>query len=149
MAKNERQPIELAGIPLTQTIRQRTSLKAPEPRPTVPRADLILRDCDPGELRAGIVADVLAALTPMLLDTGAKPKRFLGREEMAELLDWSIAKLDRRTAAKAIPSFMDEGRRMYEVEPVIDALRAGTADAERRASERQAQKQLRRTGGKK
>ncbi len=103
--------------------------------------DLILRDTDPDALRAAIVADVLAAIGPAIKRGSDLPKRIANRTEMAEILGWSIAKLDRRTKTKAIPSLLDGDRRSYVIDEVVNAIKAQTADAERLAAERQAAKQ--------
>ena len=104
-------------------------------------ADLILRDVDPEKLRAAIVADVLAGVRPLLERRSPLPKLTANRAEMAELLGWSLAKLDRRTKAKAIPSLLDGDRRSYVIAEVIEAVKAQTADAEAVAAKRQAAKQ--------
>ncbi|KAA1261147.1 hypothetical protein LF1_36910 [Rubripirellula obstinata] len=67
---------------------------------------------------------------------------------MAEILGWSLAKLDRRTKEKAIPSMLDGDRRLYEIDAVIDAIKAGTAEAEAVAAERQAAKQAAKNANK-
>jgi hypothetical protein len=110
--------------------------------------DLIFRDTDPDELRAAIVADVLAALRPILNRRSKIDKRIATRDEMAQILGWSLAKLDRETAAKRIPSLLSGGRRSYVIEEGIQAVKAGTADAERIAAARQTEKHARRRSGK-
>lgn len=109
--------------------------------------DLILRDTDPDDLRAAIVADVLAALRPMLERQSSIDKRIATRAEMARILGWSLAKLGRETAAGHIPSLLSGGRRCFEIEKVLEAVRAQTADAERIAAERQAKKHAKRRAG--
>ena len=110
--------------------------------------DLILRDVDPDDLRAAIVADVLAALRPMLERRSAIDKRIATRAEMARILEWSLAKLDRETAAKRIPSMLNGDRRSYVIDDVIEAIKAGTEAAEAEAAKRQAEKQAKRRSGK-
>lgn len=111
--------------------------------------DLILRDIDPDELRAAIVADVVNELRPMMERRSQTSQRIAGRAPMAEILGWSLAKLDRRTKEKAIPSMLDGDRRLYEIDAVIDAIKAGTAEAEAVAAERQAAKQAAKNANKK
>ncbi|TWT88003.1 hypothetical protein [Neorhodopirellula pilleata] len=77
-----------------------------------------------------------------------RQERCASRDEMAKILGWSIAKLDRRTSEGAVPSIMDEGRRTYIVEDVFAALREGTPAAEAAAKERQAKKQAVRKSAK-
>lgn len=103
-------------------------------------ADLLLRDTDPDELRAGIVDDVLKELRLMLDQRAAVDKRIATRAEMARMLEWSIAKLDRETAAKRIPSLLSGDRRSYVIDDVIAAIKAGTEAAEVDAAARQAAK---------
>ncbi len=103
--------------------------------------DLFFRDTDPDQLRRDIVADVVAAIRPLLSKRSETPKRFANRAEMAELLGWSLAKLDRRTKDKAIPSMMNGDRRLYEIDAVIDTIKNGTPEAEAMATKRQADKQ--------
>lgn len=110
--------------------------------------DLIFRDTDPDELRAAIVADVLAALRPILNRRPETDKRIATRAEMAQILGWPLAKLDRESAARRIPSLLSGGRRCFEIEKVLEAVRAQTADAERIAAERQAKKHANRKAGK-
>ncbi len=111
--------------------------------------DLILRDIDPDSLRAAIVADVVAAIGPAIKRGSQLPKRCANRAEMAEILGWSLTKLDRRTKTKAIPSMLDGDRRSYVIDEVIDAIKAQTDEAERIAAERQAAKQAAKDAKKK
>ena len=106
-----------------------------------------MRDTDPDDLRAAIVADVLAAIGPAIKRANTMPQRIASRTEMAKLLGWSVAKLDRRTRERAIPSMLDGDRRSYVIAEVIDAVKANTAQAERIAAERQAAKQAARKRG--
>lgn len=112
--------------------------------------DLLLRDTDPDDLRAAIVADVLKAIGASIRRANTMPKRIANRAEMAELLGWSIAKLDRRTREKAIPSLLDGDRRSYVIDDVIAAIKAGTEAAEVDAAARQAAKRAakNKNGGK-
>ncbi|QDV66977.1 hypothetical protein Poly24_06670 [Rosistilla carotiformis] len=108
-------------------------------------ADLILRDTDPDRLRAAIVRDVLDAIRPLLRQPAPPDsRRCCSRDELAKILGWSIAKLDRRTKAGAIPSIMDDGRRIYIVDDVLEALKQATPEAETKAAERQAAKRSKR-----
>ena len=65
-------------------------------------ADLLLRDTDAAELRADIVADVLAALRPLLAES-ATP-RLVDGDATAAMLSVSRPTLDRLRASGAIPS---------------------------------------------
>ena len=106
--------------------------------------NLILQGIDADEFRESVVGDLLSALKPLLQQSLAldlAQERCAGRERMATILGWSVGKLDRRTAAGAIPSIMDEGRRVYVVDEVLAALKAATPAAEAKAAERQAAKQ--------
>ncbi len=96
---------------------------------------------DPDELRALIVDDEVNAVRPIIEQSTKPPKLIANRGEMAEILGWSIAKLDRRTRENAIPSMLDGDRRSYVISDVIEAIKAGTPAAEAKAAERQAAKQ--------
>lgn len=89
-----------------------------------------------------ITTAVIDRLKPIITKSQSRPDmKCASRAEMADILGWSIAKLDRRTSEGAIPSVMDEGRRTYIVDDVFAALREGTPAAEAAARERQAKKQ--------
>ena len=103
-------------------------------------ADFILRDFDPDRFRADIVEEIKASLEPLLAQLNKPPKTIANRKEMAELLGWSLAKLDKRTKDKAIPSMMDGDHRMFVIADVFQAIEVGTSEAEKLASERQAAK---------
>lgn len=105
-------------------------------------ADYILRELNIEELRQDIVRDVLASVLPVLNSLKGSGRKTASRQEMAQILGWSIAKLDRRTSAGAIPSLLDGDRRVFEVEAVFDAIRKATPEAERLAAERQQAKRL-------
>ncbi|WP_417748320.1 hypothetical protein [Rosistilla oblonga] len=108
-------------------------------------ADLILRDVDPDRLREEIVRDVLEAIRPLLRQPAPPDsRRCCSRAELAQILGWSIAKVDRRTVAGAIPSIMDDGRRIYVVDDVMEALKQATPEAEAKAAARQAAKRAKR-----
>lgn len=109
--------------------------------------DLFLRDTDPTELRKAIVDDVLDAIRPLLESTIRPPQRIASRQEMASMLGWSVAKLDRRTKERAIPSLMDGDRRTYIIDEVIAALKAGTEGAELAATGRQTAKRAAKQSG--
>ncbi len=103
--------------------------------------DLLLRDVHPEDFRTEITKDVVDAIKPLIAEATKPPKTTASRAEMAELLGWSMPKLDRRTKDGAIPSLMDVDRRIYVIADVLDALRAGTPAAEAAAAKRQAAKQ--------
>lgn len=103
--------------------------------------EILFRAVDPEELQAAIVAAVVKELRPLLEANSMPSPRIAGRKEMAAFLGWSLSKLDRRTASGAIPAILDEGRRTYEVDAVLAALRAATPAAEAEAAKRQAAKQ--------
>jgi hypothetical protein len=111
-------------------------------------ADLILRDVDPEELRAAIVADVLNGIRPLLTRSQVNASPIATRDEMRGILRWSMGKLDAATKAKTIPSIMEGDRRTYVIADVLDALRAGTPAAEADAAARQAAKQAKRQAAK-
>ena len=108
--------------------------------------DLIFRDTDPDEFRRAIVVELLVEIGPMLQRGSEMPNRIANRIEMAEILRWSLSKLDRRTKSKAIPSLLDGDRRSYIIDDVIEAIKAQTNEAERIAAERQATKQAAKKG---
>ncbi|TWU67581.1 hypothetical protein V7x_31560 [Crateriforma conspicua] len=83
-------------------------------------ADLLLRDIDPDELRAGIVADVLAALRPVLF--GLSEPRLVGGDRMAELAGVSRPTIDRAVRDGLIPSVLIGRRRLFDPQRVIDSL---------------------------
>ena len=95
---------------------------------------------DPDDLRRKIVSDILGELRPILNRSDARAIRIATRQEMADILRWSLAKLDRRTSVGGIPSLLDDDRRMYIVDEVIEAIRVGTPAAEKKAAKRQAAK---------
>lgn len=102
---------------------------------------IILQEFDVDELRDAIVSEVVAQLTSAIQRaSGATPTRIANREQMAQLLGWSIAKLDRRTAEGALVTILDDGRRSYLIEESIEKLRAATPAAEEKARQRQAAK---------
>lgn len=89
--------------------------------------DLLLRDTDPDDLRAAIVADVIKALTPMLADSN-QPQLVDG-DRMAELASISRPTIDRAVRDDIIPSVMIGRCRRYEPRAVIDALANGNKKA--------------------
>lgn len=101
---------------------------------------LLIESIEPDELAAVIAAEVAKQLGPVIRRASEPDTpRVASREQMARMLGWSIAKLDRRTA-EGLPSFMDEGRRGYIVEDVFAWLKERTPEAEAKARERQAAK---------
>ena len=74
--------------------------------------DLLLRDTDPDDLRAAIVADVIKALTPMLADSN-QPQLVDG-DRMAELASVSRPTIDRAVRDDIIPSVKIGRRRLFE-----------------------------------
>jgi len=104
-------------------------------------ANLLIRETDREELVADVAAAVISQIRPLLRQR-AEPEhpRCLGREDMAKCLSWSTSKLQDRTASGAIPSIMDEGRRIYVVDDVLEALKKSTPEAEKKAKRRQAAK---------
>ena len=101
---------------------------------------LILEGVDPQTLSEDIAAAVVAALRPLIEQATARPPRFVGRDEMARQLGWSVDKLSRRTRDGCIPSMLDGNRRTYEVAEVVAAIRANTEKAEAKAADRHAAK---------
>ena len=81
--------------------------------------DLLLRDTDPDDLRAAIVADVIKALTPMLADSN-QPQLVDG-DRMAELASVSRPTIDRAVRDDIIPSVKIGRRRLFEPRAVIGA----------------------------
>lgn len=109
--------------------------------------DLILRDVDPEELRAAIVADLRKELRALLTQQNVDAAPIATRDGMSKILRWSQAKLDAATKAKTIPSIMEGGRRTYIIADVLEALKAGTEAAEAEAAARQAAKQAKKKRG--
>lgn len=104
--------------------------------------NLILQGIDADEFRAEIVREVTESFEKLLSkQTQPSPQRCANRTEMAEILGWSLAKLDRRTAEGALETFFDEGKRSYRIEESLAKLQAATPEAEAKARERQAAKQ--------
>ena len=91
-------------------------------------ADLILRDCDPAELRDAITKAVAAELLKILADASAP--RLVDRLKMAELAGIGTATLDNLVSAGKVPSVTVGRRRLFEPRQVIDAM---TANANGRA----------------
>lgn len=83
-------------------------------------SDLFFRHVDPEQFKSGIVAAVVDALRPVLMES-AEP-RLVDRLRMAELLSVSVAKLDLMTSARTVPSVLVGKRRLYRPAAVIDAL---------------------------
>ncbi|WDQ19012.1 hypothetical protein [Rhodopirellula sp. P2] len=111
--------------------------------------DLILRDIDPEQLRAAIVADVLNGIRPLLARHNVDAGPVATRDGMRKILHWSMGKLDAETKAKTIPSIMQGDRRLYVIEDVLNALRDGTEAAEAEATARQAAKHAKKQANKK
>lgn len=83
-------------------------------------ADLLLRDTDPDELRAAIVADLLAELRPLLAESS--DPRLVGGDRMAELAGVSRPTIDRAVRDGLVPSVMIGRRRLFDPQRVIDSL---------------------------
>ncbi len=92
-------------------------------------ADLLLRDTDAVEFREAIVADVLAALRPLLAESAAP--RLIDGDAMAAMLSISRPTLDRMRASGSIPSVSIGRRRLYCPDSVVAAIHAPRAEAER------------------
>ena len=81
--------------------------------------DLLLRDTNPDDLRAAIVADVIKALSPMLAESN-QPQLVDG-DRMAELAGVSRPTIDRAVRDDTIPSVKIGRRRLFEPRAVIGA----------------------------
>ena len=107
---------------------------------------VMIEAVDMKELTEAIADIVVERLEPLL----KKPRNdgheaCAGRKEMARVLSWSLAKVDRKTADGTIPSLLDEGRRTYVIKDVLASVKAGTLEAEEKARQRQANKQAAKT----
>ena len=86
--------------------------------------DLYLQGMDPGQLRADITAEIVAALKPLLANS--QEPRLVDGDRMAELAGVSRPTIDRAVRDDTIPSVMIGRCRRYEPRRVIDALTKGT-----------------------
>lgn len=86
----------------------------------------LLSSIDYEQIATSVAEKVKVWLKPMLETTTTASVQPLpataSRDEMAKILHWSLATLDRRTASGRIPSILEGSKRLYIVADVLAAL---------------------------